>query len=82
MCDMIYDYLDNSVDKKIINYCRGQTDYSGIQQNRQKSYIDQSIIELSRKPSPKMMSVQEQANLVAKKMIEIGCRLPRAGDAK
>ncbi len=82
MCDMIYDYLDNSVDKKIINYCRGQTDYSGVQKDRQKSYIDQSIIELSRKPSPKIMSVQEQANLVAKKMIEIGCRLPRAGDAK
>ncbi len=80
MCDMIYDYLDNSVDPKIISYCRGKADYSGKQSLRQKSYIEQSILDLSRKPAPKMMSVQEQANLVAKKMIEIGCRLPKAGD--
>ena len=82
MCDMIYDYLDNSVDPKIIRYCRGYADYSGQQSLRQKSYVDQATYELSRKPSPNMMSVQEQVNLVAKKMVEIGCRLPKAGDSQ
>lgn len=81
MCDMIYDYLDNSVDPKIISYCRGQSDYTGVQRQKQKSYIDQATADLSRRPAPKMMSIQEQANLVAKKMTEIGCRLPKAGDA-
>lgn len=81
MCDMIFDYLDNSVDPKIINYCRGQADYSGKQSNKQKSYIDKSIAELSKRISPRIMSVQDQANLVANKMVEIGCRLPRAGES-
>lgn len=80
MCDMIWDYLDNSVDPKIISYCRGQADYSGKQSLRQKSYIDQAVYQLSFKPHSRALSFQEQANLVAKKMVEIGCRLPKAGD--
>jgi hypothetical protein len=80
MCDMIWDYLDNSVDPKITSYCRGQADYSGKQTLRQKSYIDQAMNQLSSKPNSRVLSSQEKANLIARKMVEIGCRLPRAGD--
>jgi hypothetical protein len=79
MCDMIWDSLDNSVDPKIVNYCRGQADYTGKQALRQKSYIEQANYELSAKPNANSLSMQDQATLVAKKMIEIGCRLPTAG---
>ena len=82
MCDMIYDYLDNSVDPKIIQYCRGRADYTGQQSLSQKSYVEQATFELSKKITPQSLSVQEQANLVAKKMVEIGCRLPKAGDSQ
>lgn len=80
MCDMIYDYLDNSVDPKIITYCRGQSDYTGQQSLKQKSYVEQAKYELSRKQSDQEMSTQQIANLVARKMVEIGCRLPKAGE--
>ncbi len=80
MCDMIWDYLDNSVDPNIIHYCRGYANYTGKQSMRQKSYIDQATYDLSYKPSRNVLSVQDQANLVAKKMIEIGCRLPKPSD--
>jgi hypothetical protein len=80
MCDMIYDYLDNSVDPKIINYCRGELDYSGKQTLDQKSFVEQASAKLRQRPLPQYLSPQEQANLVAKKMVEIGCRLPKASE--
>lgn len=80
MCDMIFDHLDNSVDNRIINYCRGKTDYSGVQADRNKSVIDRASIELNKKPNANVLSPAEKYKLAAQKMIEIKCRLPRAAD--
>gem|GEM_PF-3226338 len=80
MCDMIFDHLDNSVDPKIKQYCQGVTDYSGQQNARQKSILERASIELDKKPNPRALSPNEKYKLVAKKMIEIGCRLPRAAE--
>jgi hypothetical protein len=80
MCDMIYDHLDNSVDNRIIQYCRGKTDYSGQQPLVNKSVIERAQIELNKKLGPKSLSASEKFKLAAQKMIEINCRLPRAAD--
>lgn len=81
MCDLIYDHLDNSVDTNIIKYCRGVTDYSGVQQPRQRSSLDKAVVALKKKASERSLSYHEMANIVAKKMLEIECRLPRAADS-
>ncbi len=80
MCDMIFDHLDNSVDQKIKQYCQGVNDYSGQQNARQKSILERASIELDKKPNPRSLSPNEKYKLVARKMIEIGCRLPRAAE--
>lgn len=80
MCDMIFDHLDNSVDQKIKQYCQGVNDYSGQQNARQKSILERASLELDKKPNPRSLSPNEKYKLVARKMIEIGCRLPRAAE--
>lgn len=80
MCDMIFENIDNSVDVKVKTYCQGVTDYSGQQAYKQKSVLERAGLELSKKQGPRSLSPTEKYKLVAKKMLEIGCRLPRAAD--
>lgn len=81
MCDLIWDHLDNSVDLRITKYCRGVTDYSGVQNPRQRSALDKAVESLRKKPAPKSLSYHEMANIIANKMTEVECRLPRAAES-
>lgn len=81
MCDMIWDHLDNSVDKKIMNYCRGVTDYSGVQAGKNKSSYDKAYASLDKKNSMGPLSYNQMARVIAKKMMEVKCPLPKAAES-
>jgi len=81
MCDLIFDHLDNAVDPRIIRYCRGVADYSGVQSESNRSAIDKALASLKKRPAVNRLSYHELSNIVARKMTELQCPLPRAAEA-
>lgn len=80
MCDMIYEHLDNSADTRIKTFCQGFVNYTGQQTMRQKSVLERAMMAFDKKPNAKSLSPNQKYDLLTKKMVEIGCRLPTAAE--
>jgi len=80
MCDMVYEHLDNSADARIKQFCQGNINYTGQQSQKQKSVLERATMAFDAKPSAKSLSPNQKYDLLTKKMVEIGCRLPTAAE--
>lgn len=80
MCDMIYEHLDNSADPRIKTFCQGMVNYTGNQTLGQKSTLERAVLAFDKKPNAKSLSPNDKYDMLTKKMVEIGCRLPTAAE--
>lgn len=74
MCDMIYPYLDNKVETKLVKFCRGDMTFDGRQ--LEMSRLQDAAAKLTKTVQSDAKTYEQWSVLLGKKMKQIQCKMP------